>query len=81
MIFGPDLVEQVEATFSRIQDNLRASKSRQESYANKRFRPLVFEDGDHVYIRVSPMKGVKRFGMKVKMAPSYIGHFPILEKC
>jgi hypothetical protein len=49
---------------------LKASKS-----------PLEFEVGDLVYLRVSPMKGVKRFGMKGKLAPRYIGPFPILEKC
>jgi hypothetical protein len=42
---------------------------------------LEFEIGDHVYLRVSPMKGVKRFGMKGKLAPRYIGPFPILKKC
>ncbi len=50
MIFGPDLVEEVEMTVSRIQDNLRDAKSRQESYANKRRRPLEFAVGDHVYL-------------------------------
>jgi hypothetical protein len=42
---------------------------------------LEFEDGNHVYLRVSPMKGMKTFGVKRKLAPSYIGSFPILEKC
>jgi hypothetical protein len=42
---------------------------------------LEFEDGNHVYWRVSPMKGMKRFGVKGKLAPRYIGPFPILEKC
>jgi hypothetical protein len=42
---------------------------------------LEFEVGDHVYLRVSPMKGVKRFGVKGKLAPSYIGPFPNLKKC
>jgi hypothetical protein len=56
-------------------------KARQESYANKRHRPLQFEVGDHVYLKVSPMKGVKRFGVKGKLSPRYIGLFPILEKC
>jgi hypothetical protein len=68
-------------TVSRIQDKLRATKSRQESYANKRHRPLEFVVGDHVYLKVSPMKGMKRFGMKGKLAPHYIGPFPILERC
>jgi hypothetical protein len=65
----------------RIQNNLKVIMSRQETYANKRRRPLEFKVGDHVYLRVSPMKGVKRFGMKGKLSPRYIEHFPILEKC
>jgi hypothetical protein len=65
----------------RIQDNLKAAKSRQESYENMRCRPLQFEVGDHVYLKVSPMKGVKRFGVKGKLSPRYIRPFPILEKC
>jgi hypothetical protein len=64
-----------------MQDNLKAAKSRLETYANKRRRPLEFEAGNHVYLRVLPMKGVKRFGVKRKLAPRYIGPFPILEKC
>jgi hypothetical protein len=65
----------------RIQDNLKAAKLRQESYVKKRCRPLQFEIEDHVYLKVSPMKGVKRFGVKGKLSPRYIGPFPILEKC
>jgi hypothetical protein len=42
---------------------------------------MEFKVGDHVYLRVSPIKGVKRFGVKGKLAPRYIGPFPILEKC
>jgi hypothetical protein len=42
---------------------------------------LEFVVGDHVYLKVSPMKGMKRFGMKGKLAPHYIGPFPILEEC
>jgi hypothetical protein len=81
VIFGLDLVEEAEATARRIQDNLKATKSRQQTYENKRHRPLEFKVGDLVYLRVSPMKGVKRFGVKEKLAPRYIGPFPILEKC
>jgi hypothetical protein len=42
---------------------------------------LEFEVGEHIYLRVTPMKGVKRLGMKGKLAPHYNGPFPILEKC
>jgi hypothetical protein len=48
---------------------------------SKRHRILEFEVGDHVYLRVSPMKGMKRFKMKGKLAPRYIRLFPTLEKC
>jgi hypothetical protein len=71
VIIGPDLVEEAKATVHRIQ----------EIYANKRHRRLEFEDGNHVYLRVSPMKGMKRFGVKGKLAPRYIRPFPILQKC
>jgi hypothetical protein len=81
VIFGPDLVEEAEATIRRIQDNLKATKSRQETYANKRHRPLEFKVGNHVYLRVLPMKGVKRFAVKGRLIPRYIGPFPIPEKC
>jgi hypothetical protein len=66
-IFGPDIVDEAEATIRRIQDNLKAAKSYQESYANKRRRPLQFEVRDHVYLKVSPMKDVKRFEVKGKL--------------
>jgi hypothetical protein len=81
VIFGPNLVEEAESIVRRVQENLKAAKSRQETYANKRRRPLEFKVGNHVYLRVSPMKGVKRYGVKGKLAPRYIRPFPILEKC
>jgi hypothetical protein len=80
MTFGPDHVTEVEETIHHIQSNLKAAKSHQEHYANKRCHPLTFTIGDHVYLRVSPMLGVKRFGIKGKLAPRYIGSFLILEK-
>jgi hypothetical protein len=76
VIFGPDIVDEAKATARRIQDNLKAVKSHLESYANKRHRPLQFEVKDHVYLKVSLMKGVKRFGVKGKLSPRYIGPFP-----
>jgi hypothetical protein len=59
VIFGSGPVDEAEATVQRIQNNLKVVKSRQESYANKRCRPLQFTVGDHVYLKVSPMKGMK----------------------
>jgi hypothetical protein len=60
---------------------LKEAQARQKSYADKRRRPLIFQDKDYVYLKVSPMKGVNRFGVKGKLAPRYIGSFPILEQC
>src|SRR6185437_2226035 len=80
-IFGPDLVTEVENKVKVVQANLKAAQSRQKSYADKRRMPLQFEVGDHVYLRVSPTKGVLQFGLKGKLAPRYIGPFEILEAC
>jgi hypothetical protein len=54
---------------------MKMPQSRQKSYADKRHRALVFDKGDYVYLKVSPMKGVNRFGVKGKLAPRYIGPF------
>jgi hypothetical protein len=80
-IFGPDLVTKAEDKVKLIQENLKAAQSRQKSYADQRRKPLQFQVGDYVYLRVSPAKGVQRFGIKGKLAPQYIGHFEITEAC
>jgi hypothetical protein len=80
VIFGPDIVTEAEEKVNQIQANILAAQSRQKSYANKRRNPLKFEVGDHIYFRVSPMKGVRRFGIKGKLAPRYIGSYPIIDK-
>jgi hypothetical protein len=64
-----------------IQNNLKAAQSRQKSYFDERKRPLAFNVGDLVYLKVSPTKGVQRFGVKGKLAPRYIGPYNIIEKC
>ena len=63
-----------------IRDNLRVAQSRQKSYADTQRRELTFIVGDYVYLKVSPMITVKRFNMKGKLAPRYIGPFKILER-
>jgi hypothetical protein len=80
-IFGPDLVVEAEDKVKVIQANLRIAQSRQKSYADKRRKPLQFQAGDFVYLRVSPTKGVQRFGIKGKLAPRYVGPFEILKVC
>jgi hypothetical protein len=64
----------------QIQANILTAQSHQKSYADKRRSPLEFEVGGHVYLHVSPMKGVHRFGMKGKLTPRYIDMYPIIDK-
>jgi hypothetical protein len=80
-IFGPDLVVEAENKVRIIQANLKTAQSRQKSYADRRRKPLQFQIGDFVYLRVSPTKGIQRFDIKGKLAPRYIGPFKILEIC
>jgi hypothetical protein len=79
-IFGLDLVTEAEEIVHRILSSLKVVKARQESYANKRCQPLEFKAGDRVYLCVSPTRGVTRFRIKGKLAPHYIGMFPILAR-
>jgi hypothetical protein len=79
--FRPDMVKEVEEKVQWTIHSLKEAQARQKSYADKRHRPLYFQVKYYVYLKVSPMKGVTRFGVKGKLAPRYIGLFPILEQC
>ncbi|XP_075524534.1 uncharacterized protein LOC142556932 [Primulina tabacum] len=59
---------------------MRTAQSRQKSYADQRRRDLEFAVGDHVFVKVAPMKGVMRFGKKGKLSPRFIGPFEILDR-
>jgi hypothetical protein len=78
--FRPDMVKETEEKVQRIIHNLKEAQARQKSYADKWRQPLYFQVEDYVYLKVSTMKGVSRFGVKGKLAPQYIGTFPILER-
>ena len=77
--FGFDFATEAEEQVRIIQQHMKAAQSRQKNYANKRRRPLTFEVGDYVYLKVSPLKGVQRFGVKRKLAPRYVGPYKIIE--
>ncbi|XP_075500138.1 uncharacterized protein LOC142538725 [Primulina tabacum] len=79
-MLGPELVQQTADVVALIQEQMRTAQSRQKSYADVRRRPLAFEVGDHVFIKIAPLKGVMRFGKKGKLSPRYIGPFEIFEK-
>jgi len=78
--YGIDFVNEVEQQVRTIQQHLEVAQARQKSYVDKRRKLIDFEVGDHVYLKVSPMKGVQRFGVKRKLAPHYMGPYWILER-
>jgi hypothetical protein len=63
-----------------VRENLRIAQSRQKSYTDHRRRELSFEVGDFVYLKVSPMRGLRRLNLRGKLAPRFIGPFKILEQ-
>jgi hypothetical protein len=79
-VFGPDILLEAEENIKMVQENLKIAQSRQRSYADTSRRELNFEVGDFVYLKVSPIKGVRRFGVKGKLAPRYVGLYQILAK-
>jgi hypothetical protein len=79
-VFRPDVLQKVEKQVHMVRENLRIVQSRQKSYADHRRRELSFEVGDFVYLKVSPMIGLRHFKVRGKLAPRFIGPFKILEK-
>ncbi|GKC42777.1 reverse transcriptase domain-containing protein [Tanacetum coccineum] len=79
-LIGPELIQETTDKVVLIKEKLKAARDRQKSYADNRRKPLEFEVGDRVMLKVSPWKGVVRFGKKGKLAPRYVGPFEILER-
>ncbi|KAD2394276.1 hypothetical protein E3N88_41253 [Mikania micrantha] len=73
---APELVHETTEKIVQIRNRLVAARDRQKSYADKRRKPL----GDKVLLKVSPWKGVIRFGKRGKLNPRYIGPFEILKR-
>ncbi|GJW50957.1 hypothetical protein Tco_0092308 [Tanacetum coccineum] len=64
----------------QIKERLKTARYHQKSYANNRRKLLEFSVGDQVFLKVSPWKGVVRFGKKGKLTPRYVGPFEIIER-
>ena len=79
-IFGPDLIRDSEEKVKLIRDRLKIAQSRQKSYADSKCKEITYEVGDRAYLRVSPLRGIKRFGVKGKLAPRFIGPYKILKR-
>ncbi|GKC20009.1 putative reverse transcriptase domain-containing protein [Tanacetum coccineum] len=79
-LIGQEIIHETTEKIIRIKKRIQAARDRQKSYADKRRKPLLFEVGDKVMLKVSPWKGVIRFGKRGKLNPRYIGPFKILDK-
>ena len=79
-LFGLDLIRDSEEKVELICDRLKISQSRQKSYADTKRKEVTYEVGDKAYLRVSPLRGVKRFGVKGKLAPRFVGPYRVLER-
>lgn len=77
---GPEFIKDTSEKIAIIRDRMRTAQSRQKSYADRRTRVLEFKVGDQVLLKVSPMKGVMRFGSKGKLSPRFVGPFMITDR-
>jgi hypothetical protein len=75
---GPAFIKEAEEKVALVRKRQLEAQSRQKSYADNRRRELSFEEGDFVYLKVSPMHGVKRFQVKGKLAPRFVDPYPII---
>jgi hypothetical protein len=73
-VFGPEILQEAEKQVQIVRENLKTAQSRQKSYANNRRRELIFEIGDFVYLKVSPMRGMKRFKVKINYILATLVH-------
>ena len=80
VLLGPELLKQTSEKVSKIRDRMKASLSRQKSYADRRRRPLEFSTGDHVFLRVTPTTSVGRAIRSRKLSPKFIGPYQVLKR-
>ncbi|KAJ9556187.1 hypothetical protein OSB04_010801 [Centaurea solstitialis] len=77
---GPEIIQETADKVKGIRERLKAAQDRQKSYADKKRRPVEFQVGERVMLKVSPWKGIIRFGKRGKLSPRFLGPFTILEK-
>ncbi|GJT21529.1 putative reverse transcriptase domain-containing protein [Tanacetum coccineum] len=77
---GPELIQETTEKIVLIKQRMQAAQDRQKSYADRKRKPMEFEVGDRVMLKVSPWKGVVRFGKRGKLNPRYVGPFKVLAK-
>ncbi|GJU38438.1 putative reverse transcriptase domain-containing protein, partial [Tanacetum coccineum] len=77
---GPEIVQETTEKIIQIKQRMQVARDRQKSYADLKRKPMDFQVGDKVMLKVSPWKGVVRFGKRGKLNPRYVGPFKVLEK-
>lgn len=77
---GPEIVQHTADKVKVIRERLKSAQDRHKSYADKKRRPIEFLVGDKVMLKVSPWKGVIRFGKRGKLSPRLLGPFKVLER-
>jgi hypothetical protein len=79
-LFGLDMIKEAEEQVAKVRENLKATQSRQKSYADTQRTPLELQTQDFVYLKVSPIRGTMRIQVRGKLAPRYIGPYRIIER-
>ncbi|KAJ9541555.1 hypothetical protein OSB04_028061 [Centaurea solstitialis] len=79
-LVGPEIVQITSDKINQVRDRLKTARDRQKSYVDKRRKDIEFQVEDRVMLKVSPWKGVIRYGRKEKLSPRYIGPFIIIER-
>ncbi|GJS75334.1 putative reverse transcriptase domain-containing protein [Tanacetum coccineum] len=77
---GPELVQETTKRIIQIKQRIQTARDRQKSYADLKRKPMEFQVRDKVMLKVSPWKGVVRFGKRGKLNPRYVGPFKVLKK-
>nr|GFC94654.1 putative reverse transcriptase domain-containing protein [Tanacetum cinerariifolium] len=77
---GPEIIHETTEKIIQIKSRIQAARDRQKSYADLKRKPMDFQVGDRAMLKVSPWKGVVRFGKRGKLNPRYIGPFKVLSK-
>ncbi|XP_016173556.1 uncharacterized protein LOC107616069 [Arachis ipaensis] len=79
-ILGPDLIAETTEKIKKVRERILTTQSQQKSYADQRQKPLEFEVGEHVFLRVTPTTRIERAIKTKKLNPRFIGPFEILRR-
>ncbi|GKF11079.1 hypothetical protein Tco_0049005, partial [Tanacetum coccineum] len=77
---GPEIMQETTKKVVLIKQRMQAACDRQKRYADLKCKPMEFQVGDKVMLKVSPWKGVVHFGKRGKLNPRYVGPFKVLER-